>query len=57
MVEKYMKPEEVAEMLGLARNKVLELARKGEIPHTKLNKRVILFTTTDIEEFQKRAKK
>jgi len=55
-MEKYLKPEEVAEVLGLSKEKVLELARQRVIGHIRLNKRVILFTPSDVKKFQQKVR-
>jgi excisionase family DNA binding protein len=52
-VEKYLKAEDVAGILGLKRDAVLKLAREGKIPHIKLNDRVIRFTEESLREYLK----
>jgi excisionase family DNA binding protein len=49
-----MSAADVAEALGLARETVVEMARRGELPRVKLNRRVIVFRRSSIEALLKR---
>jgi len=50
-IEKYLRPEEVAERLSLTKDQVLEFARKGVLPSVKFNERVIRFAESDLIKF------
>lgn len=46
-----MSVEQVAEALGLSRETVVRMARRGELPRVKLNSRVVVFRRSSIEDF------
>jgi len=56
-MEKYLKPEDVAERLSLTKDQVLEFARKGILPSIRFNERVIRFAEAELVKFlQERGK-
>lgn len=54
MSEKWLKPEELAELVGLAPTTVRDMVTKRAIPHTRLGKKTVRFTPEDVEAIKKK---
>jgi excisionase family DNA binding protein len=54
MDERVLTPEEAAAFLKVGKQRVLRLARRGDIPNIKLGARDIRFYVSDLSKIQRR---